>query len=159
MVSVDPYELLTEARLEAWRELLAGVDILFLSEDELEVSGALDDPKSILKELAPGPPEPTRGLRLVALKRGARGGLLWDAHDKAFLEWSGRAAEVVDPTGAGDAFAGGFLAGQLRGEPISRALAQGVVSASFALEGLGADGLLAATPDEAESRRRDWFES
>ncbi len=157
LVSVDPYELLTEAGIDPWRELFAGVDILFLSEDELEIAGALDDPRPILQALAPRLSEGNRGLRLVAYKRGARGGLLWDARQGTFLEWSGRAPETVDPTGAGDAFAGGFLAGHLKGEPIPRALERGVVAASFALEGRGADGLLAATPQEAQTRLRDWF--
>jgi 2-dehydro-3-deoxygluconokinase len=72
-------------------------------------------------------------------------------------EWPARAARVVDPTGAGDAFASGVLAGLLRGDDLPRALRRGVVSASFALEEWGCAGLLRATPAQAEARLAEWF--
>ncbi len=157
LISVDPYEILTEANVEVWRGLLKDVDIFFVSEDELAIAAALEDPKPFLSSLAPTLTTAKQGLRLVALKRGARGGLLWDARKNAFLEWSGRATQAVDPTGAGDAFAGGFLAGCLKGEPIPRALQRATVAASFALEGSGADGLLAASREKADYRLSDWY--
>jgi sugar/nucleoside kinase (ribokinase family) len=64
-----------------------------------------------------------------------------------------------DPTGAGDAFAGGFLAAILAGGTVENALDQGVIATSFAIEDLGARGLLAATPAEAGRRRREWLGS
>lgn len=151
LLSLDPYELLDAGAVGAWRRLLSGVDLLFLSEDEMLVEGALHDPRPVLAELAGG------RLGRILFKRGARGGLLYDVAAGAFREWPARAASVVDPTGAGDAFAGGVLAGLLAGEPIARCLERGVVATSFALEGEGADGLLAATPQRAEARRREWF--
>ncbi len=159
LLSLDPYALLDADGIAAWRRLLAGVDLLFLSEDELVVDGALDDPRPALTELCERPPggRRTGRLRRVLFKRGARGGLAYDAVTGTFFPWPARAAAVVDPTGAGDAFAGGVLAGLLHEEPIERAVERGIVAASFALEGEGADGLLAATPALAEARRRDWF--
>jgi ribokinase len=66
-------------------------------------------------------------------------------------------APMVDPTGAGDAFAAGVLAGWLRGEPHERALQRGIVGASFAVEDWGPAGIFRATPDAAEARLREWF--
>jgi sugar/nucleoside kinase (ribokinase family) len=66
--------------------------------------------------------------------------------------WAPWATRVVDATGAGDAFAGGWLAGRLNDLPLEQCAAMGVVSASFALEDWGARGLLAATPSEARRR-------
>jgi sugar/nucleoside kinase (ribokinase family) len=83
--------------------------------------------------------------------------VLYDVREDRFTEWQPRASRVVDPTGAGDAFAGGFLAGRLRGETIERALARGVVAASFALEDWGATRMLQATADEAAARLSEWF--
>ena len=152
-VSLDPYELLTEQNLDAWKELLAGVDDFFLSEDEMLIQGGLERPRPILAGLCAGRPH------RIFYKRGARGGIAYDPRAGRFLEWPARARAVVDPTGAGDAFAGGVLAGRLLGEPLPRALEFGVVSAAFAVEGVGAEGLLAASPDSARQRLRDDSES
>ncbi len=152
-VSLDPYELLSADNLDAWKELLAGVDDFFLSEDEMMVAGGLERPRPILAELCGGRPGH------VLYKRGARGGIAYDHRAGRYLEWPARARAVVDPTGAGDAFAGGVAAGRLLGEPLSRALELGVVSAAFAVEGVGADGLLAASADSARRRLRDDFGS
>jgi sugar/nucleoside kinase (ribokinase family) len=148
-VSLDPYRLLTADSVSDWREVVAQVDALFLSEDELEV-GSRDAPHAALRSLAGG------RLRFVLFKRGARGGILYDAREDGFLDWAPRAAAVVDPTGAGDAFAAGFLAGWLRGEERDAALWRGVVGASYAIEDWGAAGLLEADRAAAEARLVDW---
>ena len=151
LLSLDPHELLTVEVLPVWRLLLSEVDVLFLSEDEMMFDGALEDPRPVLARLG------SDRLRRIFFKRGARGGLLHDVDDDAFHPWLPRTTAVVDATGAGDAFAGGVLAGLARYEPVDAALELGVVSASFALEGEGADGLLAAGPEKAEARLREWF--
>ncbi len=152
-VSLDPYELLTAENRDAWQELLAGVDDFFLSEDEMLIEGGLDRPRPILSGLCDKRP------RRIFYKRGARGGVAYDHRAGRFLEWPARARAVVDPTGAGDAFAGGVLAGRLLGELLPRALEMGVVSAAFAIEGVGAEGLLAASLDVARQRLRADFGS
>jgi len=148
-VSLDPYRLLTNESAGDWRGVCARVDALFLSDDELEL-GDRDEPQAALRSLAGG------RLRFVLFKRGARGGILYDARADRFLEWAPRAARVVDPTGAGDAFAAGFLAGWLRGEAVERALLRGVVTASFAIEEWGAAALMEAGPGEAAARLASW---
>jgi sugar/nucleoside kinase (ribokinase family) len=150
LLSLDPYELLGVEAVARWRELLQRVDVLLLSEDEMELPGWRDDPETALRSLAGG------RLELVALKRGAAGGLAYHAAGERAVRWEARGS-CVDPTGAGDAFAAGILAGRLRGEPLERCLARGVVGASFAIEAWGADGLLAATPAAAETRLAEWF--
>jgi sugar/nucleoside kinase (ribokinase family) len=146
-LSLDPYALVTPSTLASVAPVLAGVDALFLSEDELELGEG--DRRDVLSSLKRG------RLKRVAFKRGAKGGVLLD--EDGLRDWEPRASNVVDPTGAGDAFAAGVWAGWLRGETSQRALARGVVTASFAIEAWGADGLLAATPQAAEGRLREWF--
>ena len=155
-LSLDPYAIVREDTLESWRQLLVGVDVLFLSEDDLELPGTADDPRAAMRRLAGSQPPGSR-LRLALLKRGARGGVLYDVSEDRFTEWAPRAEHVVDPTGAGDAFAGGFLAEWLRGATIERALQQGVVAASFAIEDWGAGRILAASAEEAAQRLNSWF--
>jgi sugar/nucleoside kinase (ribokinase family) len=87
-------------------------------------------------------------------KQAERGGILYDARKDRFHRWPGRASKVIDPTGAGDAFAAGFISAHLEGLPVDACLDRGVVSASFAIEGVGAAALLEATRTDADARIR-----
>ena len=147
-VSLDPYELIRDENLALWPPLLAHIDAFFPSEDEVRIRG---DAASVLRRLA------SERLRLVALKRGIRGGELLDLHSGNVTAWTSRAGEVVDATGAGDAFVGGFLAGWLQHGDAVRAIEQGIVATSFAIQDWGARGLLAATPQQARQRWHEWF--
>jgi sugar/nucleoside kinase (ribokinase family) len=151
LLSLDPHDPVREDSLERWRGVLALLDVFFVSEEELQLDGVAGDPRGALARLAGG------RLRYALLKRGAAGGLLYDARTGEARAWTARAAQVVDPTGAGDAFAGGFLSGLLAGEDVPGALERGVVSASFALEAWGAAGLIVATLAQARQRRAEWF--
>jgi len=151
-VSLDPHEAVRADNLEAWRSCLDLADAFFPSEDELLLPEGDANPSEWLGRI------PGARLRFTVLKRGARGGLLHDRRHGRLVSWGARAGRVVDPTGAGDAFAGGFLAGWLASEDLDRALQQGIVSASFAIADWGPRGLLAASPESAERRRREWFE-
>ncbi len=146
LLALDPHEPVSDDTLPAWREVLAQVDVLFVGEDEMRLPEAAADPRAALRRLAGG------RLRLVAFKRGARGGVLYDVRADRGLRWAAGDGPVVDPTGAGDCFAAGLLAGLLAGETLDDALARAVASTSFALEDWGPAGLLAATPHEAARR-------
>lgn len=150
LIALDPHLEVNAGTLPRWRGVLPSVDVLFVSEDE--VDDVAEDARAVAAQLAAG------RLSLVLLKRGRRGGVACDLRDGIRLaEWPPMAVRVVDPTGAGDAFASGVLAGLLRGDPLPRALQRGVVSASFALEEWGCVGLLHATPEQAQARLREWF--
>jgi cytidine kinase len=150
-VSVDPHLPIADNTLAAWRDALAGVDAFFPSEHELLFEQAKADPEAALARLVSG------RLRFVALKRGEHGGLLYDAHDGRFHSWTARTTRVVDPTGAGDAFAMGFVSAHLAGLAVEDCLHRAVVTASFAIEAWGSDALISATPDNAERRLRSWY--
>ncbi len=145
LLAVDPFLPLRAETLDAWAGLATRADAFFISEDDLETD------TDLRPRLLGG------RLRFLAEKRGARGGLLHDVSSAQVLPWPARAVRVVDPTGAGDAFAAGFLCGLLLGHEPERALARAVVSASFAVEGWGPAGLLGANPDAARRRLHDWF--
>jgi ribokinase len=147
-LSLDPFELVRDDNLAEWAAVLAHVDAFFPSRDEIRVDAAPDD---LLTRLAGG------RLGLVALKAGAAGGRLVDLAAGTSHAWAGRAEDVVDATGAGDAFTGGFLAGALLHGDLIRAVEQGIVAASFAIEDWGARGLFAATPRRAAERHSAWF--
>jgi sugar/nucleoside kinase (ribokinase family) len=150
-ISVDPHRPVTEESLDEWREVLATADAFFPGEDELLLDGVQADPRGALVRLVSG------RLRLVVFKRGARGGILFDAHDECFYTWDARTETVVDPTGAGDAFSVGLLLAHLAGLSLETCLQRAIVTASFAVAGWGPEALLAATRTEAEARWRQWY--
>jgi sugar/nucleoside kinase (ribokinase family) len=96
------------------------------------------------------------GPRYVILKKGEHGAFLI-GEDTRFALPSYPVEELVDPTGAGDSFAGGFMgylaaSESLEPRTLRRALLYGTVTASFCVEGFGTEGLL-GPPEKAIGRR------
>lgn len=147
-VSLDPFEIMNDGDDARWLDPLAHIDALFAGEDDLRLSG---DAETVIRGWA------GERLRLLLLKQAGRGGRLVDLHTGAVRGWPARVDEVVDVTGAGDAFAGGFLAGWLSAGDPALGIARGLVSASFVLEDWGSRGLMRATPAQAEARLAAWF--
>ncbi len=92
------------------------------------------------------------GCELVVVKRGERGQLLFDRATRAKWEVPAYPARVMDPTGAGDSYCGGFLAGyrQLY-DPLQAAL-YGSISASLTVEGSGGFYAMDGLPGLAVAR-------
>jgi sugar/nucleoside kinase (ribokinase family) len=150
-VSVDPHQPVTQQTFHEWRDVLADADAFFPGEDELLLEEAHTNPRQVLPRLVNG------RLRFVVFKRGAKGGILYDARDNRFHTWTARTDVVVDQTGAGDAFATGFVCACLEGLPVEACLQRAVVTASFAIEGWGPEALFAATRVEADARVHRWY--
>ena len=98
------------------------------------------------------------GPRAVAAKRGEHGALLFDG-SSAFAAPAFPLESPVDPTGAGDSFAGGFMgclaaSGDTGPDALKRAAMVGAVMGSFAVESFSADRLSALTRDEIACRFR-----
>lgn len=92
------------------------------------------------------------GCHFIVIKRGREGQLLYDVRAKKRWELPAYASRVADPTGAGDAFCGGFLAGFRRTEDALQAAAYGNVSASLSMEGSGPFYPLDVLPGLAQAR-------
>jgi sugar/nucleoside kinase (ribokinase family) len=88
----------------------------------------------------------------IVVKRGGRGQLLYDSTTGAKWEISAYPARITDPSGAGDAFCGGFLAGYRRTYDPLQAVLHGNISASLVVEGSGPFYALDALPGLAEIR-------
>jgi len=93
------------------------------------------------------------GPRLVVIKRGTHGQYLYDSASKQRWELPAYpASRPADPTGAGDAFCGGFLAGfHITNDPVQAAL-YGNISASLKIEGSGPFYPLEVMPGLAQAR-------
>jgi sugar/nucleoside kinase (ribokinase family) len=92
------------------------------------------------------------GTRVVVIKQGARGQLVYETATRRKWHVPAYPAKVRDVTGAGDAYCGGFLTGLAEtGKPLEAAL-RGAVSASLVIEGSGALYALGSTPGLAQAR-------
>lgn len=92
------------------------------------------------------------GPEYVVIKCGASGQLLYDVSTKRKWEISAYPARVADPTGVGDAFNGGFLAGYCRKYDPLEGVLYGNISASLKIEGAGAYYPMDVMPGLAEAR-------
>jgi len=147
-ITADPGERYMVPRLRSHVEaLLQNLDVFLPS--EMEVRSLLTDGIDLWDaavEFA------RHGPRVVVVKMGDQGTLVYERDSNRRTHVPPYPARVVDVTGAGDSFCGGFMAGlATTGDPIRAAL-YGTVSASFAIEGYGA--LYALDADSATARRR-----
>jgi sugar/nucleoside kinase (ribokinase family) len=91
------------------------------------------------------------GPKVVIIKKGEHGALIHVDND--FIALPAYPTEaVIDPTGAGDTFAGALIASLATGQPFIRSVAHGIVVASLTVEGFGLSRLLAASPVERNER-------
>ena len=96
------------------------------------------------------------GPKFVVIKKGEHGSLMCSG-DEVFVLPAYPAQKVVDPTGAGDSFAGGMMGylatqGNVSMATLKRALAFGTVVASFTIADFSLAGLKGTTRDEIDRR-------
>lgn len=91
-------------------------------------------------------------LPVLVIKMGAEGVFVHAAGDDHVAIVPSAATDVIDVTGAGDAFAGGSLQGYAETRDPIEAAVRGTVSASFALASHGPGAMLAAQPEDALRR-------
>ena len=149
-VAADSMNLWIEIQRAALEQVVAQTDLLFLNDAEaLAFTGAASLDAAGAALLAAGP-------RFVVIKRGAKGATLFHADGDARIP-AHPARQFIDPTGAGDTFAGatcGWLAERaFDAETLVEALHHGAALASATVEGLGTSALLALSAEEAARRR------
>ncbi len=149
ILTLDPSAgIMTPLTLREVRGLVHGLTAFLPSLEEINALfwGETNDPWDMAATVGEW------GCEYVIIKCGERGQLLYDAHNKGRWEIPAYPARLTDPTGAGDAFCGGFLAGYRKQyDPLEGVLC-GNVSASLAIEGSGPFHPLEAMQGLAEAR-------
>jgi len=135
----DTMNLWIEIAREPLEELLRRVDAIVLNDEEARMlTGERNLIRAAAGVLGMGP-------RYVILKKGEHGAFLMGS-DVHFALPAYPVEEVVDPTGAGDSFAGGFMgylaqAGGHGPASLRKAMVYGTVTASFCVQGFGIEPL------------------
>lgn len=150
LVACDTMNYWIEGRKQELLEVLKRVDVLLLNDSELrELSGDWNVHRAGRWVLARGP-------RRVVVKRGEHGALLIEP-ERSFYAPAFPLEEVFDPTGAGDAFAGGFLGylartGDFSSDSMRRAMIYGAAMGSYAVAKFSIDGFDGVTPAALNQR-------
>ncbi len=151
VVAADTMNTYIAEQRDAVLSMLARADIIFVNESEASHLAKNGDPEAaaarLYRRLVP---------RALVLKRGPRGAVLFHG-DVRLARPAVAVSRVVDPTGAGDAFAGGFLGELARRRAqdhasLEAAFLSALVMASFAIEAFGVEGLRAADPERIARR-------
>lgn len=154
VVAMDTIRFWIETKRDALLRELGRVNVLFVNDEEARLlSGELN-------LVAAGRALVGYGPSLVVLKKGEHGALVF-GRDFIFGVLAHPCAHVIDPTGAGDSFAGGFLgyldrAGSFARREVRRAAVYGSVLASFAIEDFGIDRFRTLDRAAVEGRFRDF---
>ncbi len=146
LISLDPHESWINGYESMIQQLLADVDFFLPSEVEARKLYGRNDPERAAREFA------RYGTRAVVIKIGTQGSRRYDAARNTLMHVPIYPAQAIDPTGAGDAYCGGFLAGYLLTRNVVTAAAYGTVSASYVVEAIGA--LATAQPSRADAAAR-----
>jgi len=149
-VAADTMDLWLNTALSDLLKLLRRVDAFILNDSEARhLTGEINLLRAAIKITKLGP-------KYVIIKKGEHGAILWDGA-RPFIAPAYPLANVVDPTGAGDTFAGalvGYLASARTSLPaaIRRGMIYGSVVASFCCEGLGLQRTAKLTRQQIERR-------
>lgn len=132
-------------------EVLKRVDFLIISEEEAQMltkdHNIIRGARQILQ----------MGRFSLIIKRGGYGSILFTQQGEVFAIPAFPLEEVIDPTGAGDTFAGGFVGcmaerGNLELETVQKAMMYGNIVASFAVEGFSIEKLQSLTREKVARR-------
>ncbi len=153
LVGLDSMNLWIDTARDSLVETIGGVDLVFMNDAELRMlTGEGNLMRATREVMGMGP-------RAVVAKQGEYGAALYTP-DGFFAVPAYPLETVLDPTGAGDSFAGGFL-GYLDSEgteavenigSLRRAMAYGSVVASFNVEEFGTERVQTLTRDEIDER-------
>jgi sugar/nucleoside kinase (ribokinase family) len=157
--ALDTMNLWIDTARDTLTEVMRQVDIVLIAEEEARQYAGTPNVRTaarMILELGP---------KLLVIKQGSYGALLLGADGSYFAAPSYPLEDVCDPTGAGDAFAGGFLgylaglvsAGQQLTFPdYQRALIHGNIMGSFTCEAFSSNRLQQLSAADVEQRYQEF---
>ena len=154
LTACDTMNYWIEGTPERLAEVIARIDLITLNDEEAKQLSGEQNLARAARWIR------SRGPRHVVIKKGEHGAVLLTG-DGFFLTPGFPLDDIVDPTGAGDAFAGGLLGylarcGSTTGPALRRAVVYGCALGSFACEAFGARRMVTLTMAEVEDRVRSF---
>ncbi len=148
--AADTMNFWIQGEREALKSMIRRLDMLIINETEaslLAEEGNIYDAADVIRGMGP---------RVLVIKRGAYGAIIFHP-EGLFTVPAYPLRKVVDPTGAGDSFAAGFMGslaeqGAFGFAALKRAAIYGTVMASFACEGFSMDGVISLERSKVEAR-------
>lgn len=156
LIALDTMNFWIEGKKEKLLKVIGLTDILIINESEARLltgeSSIFLCAKAIFE----------LGSKILILKRGAYGATMF-FENNFFMVPAYPLENVIDPTGAGDSFAGGFLGyidntGDMTFENLKKALVFGNIMASFAVEDFSVNRFLTIKDDELKERFKKFRE-
>lgn len=150
LIVLDTMNFWMDIMMDDLLETIKMVDVLTINDSEArQLSGEYSLVKAAKKILSMGP-------KYLIIKKGEHGALLFH-QDKIFSAPALPLADVFDPTGAGDTFAGAFIGylakvGSVNFNNMKNALIYASALASFCVEKFGTERLLNLTQEEIAER-------
>ena len=155
-IALDTMNFWMDTAMESLLDVLQHIDGLIINDEEArQLSGehSLVKAADVIHEMGP---------KYVVIKKGEHGALLFEG-DRVFFAPALPLAEVYDPTGAGDTFAGGFMGYIARTDDLSfenmkRAVIYGSAMASFCVEKFSVERLKELSNKEINKRIAQFVE-
>ncbi len=150
LIALDTMNFWMDSALDELLSVLKNIDALIINDEEArQLSGERSLVKAAAKIYDLGP-------NIIVIKKGEHGALLFSG-DNIFFAPALPLADVVDPTGAGDTFAGGLMgylaaSGDTSFSNLRRAVIYGSAMASFCVEQFGTERLLNLDQKEISMR-------
>jgi sugar/nucleoside kinase (ribokinase family) len=150
LIALDTMNFWMDIAMDELKAVLKRIDILTINDEEArQLSGehSLVRAAEVIAELGP---------KYLVIKKGEHGALLF-SEEQIFFAPALPLAEVFDPTGAGDTFAGGFMGylastNDLSFDNFKRAVIYGSAMASFCVEKFGTERMLELDDDQIAER-------
>ena len=145
LVVTDTMNLWIDSTPEELKKIISKTNILLINESELHLlTKEQNVDKSIKEVLSMGPEK-------VIVKFGSKGAKCFSENENIAVGVY-PVKKVIDPTGAGDVFGGGFISGLVDGLSIKEAMLRGSALASFCIEDFGVKKLLNINVNDVDNR-------
>jgi cytidine kinase len=150
----DTMELWIKTQPERLNELLKRIDGLVMNDSEAKL---LSGDTNLVRA---GHAIRQMGPKFVVIKKGEHGAMFFSKHETYVLP-AYPTAKVIDPTGAGDSFAGGMMGylaecGNFDPKTLKEAMAYGILVASFTVEDFSLEGLKRTERADLDRRMEDY---